>query len=180
MISTPRLPLIGDDTDDELVRSMFERTRAHHGRVPNLYRTLGHSAGMLDAWIGFAWTLRSDATTPRSVRELVIMRVASLLGSDYELVHHRPMAIAAGCSPAKLDALGGWRTRADLYAASERAAVAVAERIAVGAPIEPDEWSALRDHFDEAACVELTLTASFYVCVARMLDALAVPLEDEA
>jgi 4-carboxymuconolactone decarboxylase len=175
-----RLPLIGDDTDDPLLQALFDRTRTSpHGRIPNLYRTLGHSPEMLDAWITFAWSLRADPVTPRSLRELVIVRIATIIGSAYELAAHRPMALDAGCGEAQVEQIGNWQARAELYADDELAALAVADRIATGDAIDPDEWSSLRSHFDERACVEIALTASFYVCVGRILDALAVPLETD-
>lgn len=179
MPESNRLPLIGDGTDEARVRAVFERSLTAHGRVPNLYRTLGHAPAMLDAWVGFAWTLRSDPETPRSLRELVILRVATALDSEYELTHHRPMALDAGCSAEQVDRIADWRSHGDLYSAAERAAIAVAERIAVGDSLGADEWTALRGHFDEGACVEVVLTASFYVCVGRILDVFEVPLEHD-
>lgn len=180
MTDPTRLPLIGDDNDDPMLQAIFERARTStHGRVPNLYRTLGHAPEMLDAWIEFAWTLRTDPTTPRPLRELVILSVATTLGSDYELTHHRPMALDAGCSEAQVEQIGNWQGHAELYTDEQRAALVITDRIATGDSIEPAEWSSLRHHFDAAACVEIALTASFYVCVSRLLDALAVPLETE-
>lgn len=178
MTEPGRLPLIGDDTDDPRLQTLFDRARtSQHGRIPNLYRTLGHSPEMLDAWITFAWALRADPVTLRSLRELVIVRIATVIGSDYELAAHRPMAIDAGCSEAQVEQIGNWRAHVELYDDDELAALAVADRIATGDAIDPDEWSSLRSRFDERACVEIALTASFYVCVGRLLDALAVPPE---
>jgi alkylhydroperoxidase family enzyme len=37
----------------------------------------------------------------------------------------------------------------------------------------------LARHFSESERVELILTGSFYVMVARLLDGMGVPLEDE-
>jgi len=170
--------LIGDDTDDPRLQEIFERTVAvGHGHVPNLYRTLGNAPDMLRSWITFAWSLRNDPVTPRALRELVIVRVATVLGSEYELTHHRPMAIEAGCSAEQIDHLGDWRSHTALYDADALAALAVADRIAVGDPIEPAEWADLRDHFEARACVEIALTASFYVCVGRLIDAFDLPLD---
>lgn len=59
---------------------------------------------------------------------------------------------------------------------AERAALAFTDALADGDV--PDEVNAaLAEHFDEQARVELTLTASFYFGVPRLLNALRVPLE---
>lgn len=179
MPRTTRIPLIGDDTDDAKLLELFDRARGGFGgQVPNLYRTLGHAPELLEGWVSFAWSLRHDAAAPRALRELVILRVADELGCGYERTHHEPMALAAGCSDEQLAGLEGWRSAPELFSEPERAALAVAERIARGEPLTDDEWKALRTHLDARGCVEVVLTASFYVCVARVLDGLGVPLED--
>ena len=48
----------------------------------NLYRALAHAPELLRAWINFAWALRGHETTERRLRELMILRTATL--------HHSP------------------------------------------------------------------------------------------
>src|SRR5678815_1414838 len=62
----PRLPL--KEIDDRNKK----RIRELNGEFLNLYRVLGHHANLLSAWIEFAYTLRRDCTTSRSLRELMI------------------------------------------------------------------------------------------------------------
>lgn len=178
MTTEHRVPLIDESTDDPVLKPLFERARGGFaGEVPNLYRTLGHAPELLEGWITFAWGLRHDAETPRAVRELVIVRAATLLGSSYERGHHVPMALAAGCTQTQIDGLDDWRTVVDRYDAGEQAALAVTDRVVPGDPITDAEWDALRSEWGERGAVEIVLTAAFYVCVARVLDGLAVPPE---
>ena len=66
------------------------------GTPPNLYRAPGNQPKLVAAWAEFARTLRHDTRTPRALRELVILRGAQLMRSEYEWAQHLPMAREAG------------------------------------------------------------------------------------
>jgi AhpD family alkylhydroperoxidase len=171
-----RLSLITDDEADGDLAETFDFVRSRIGRVGNLYRTLGHAPWLLQRWIDFAWSLRNDATTDRGLRELAILRTAQINRTDYEFVAHAPMAVAAGISQEKIDALSGW-AESPLFTPVERAVLGVAEQLAATTHITDDAWGALAEHFDDAELVELVMTAAFYACVSRVLGGLEVPPE---
>lgn len=172
----PRLPLVSVTPDDPQLAATFADVQAAIDRIPNLYRVLGHAPALLDAWLAFAWPLRHEATTDRRLRELIIMRTAQLDGADYEWRQHWVMATEAGVSEAQLRALADWPAAPD-FDDVERAALRMTDELAVSAAVSDETWGELSSHFDEAACVELVLTASFYACVSRVLGGLQVPLE---
>jgi len=161
----------------ELPPAQSERLAALGGRPINLYRALANQPDMLGAWMEFAWALRLQCRIPRELRELVILREAQALGADYEWVHHRAMALSAGVTEDKIEALAGWR-ESELFSGAERAALAYAEGVLDGDVAEPVAAELAR-WFDPAEVVELTVTAGFYAMVPRVLEALRVPLEAE-
>lgn len=141
----------------------------------NLYRSLSHAPDLLRAWIDFAWALRGHDTTSRRLRELCILRTASLHHSQYEWHQHRRMAREVGVTDYQVAELEMWRT-SDAFDATERAALALTDAIIAGDV--PDEVIVeLKRHFDNAQRVELTVTAAFYAMVPRILEALRVPVE---
>jgi 4-carboxymuconolactone decarboxylase len=141
----------------------------------NLYRALGNAPRLLEAWIDFAWALREHCDTPRRLRELVILRTAQCMLSQYEWNQHRFMAAEAGVDEHQVAELPMWRT-SPAFTDAERAALALTDALVDGHV--PDEVNATVDeHFDPQARVELTLTAAFYCAVPRLLDALRVPVE---
>lgn len=173
----PLLPLLPDSTEHPALAALFEEVRARGIQVPNLYRVMGHAPAMLRGWLDFAWPLRLNAKTPRALRELLILRGAQISGANYEWVHHVAMALAAGIPQAQIDALEEWST-ASLFNASERAVLRLADEVTHGPGASPECIEQLKQQgFDAEAIVELTLTASFYVCVSRFLLSMAVPLE---
>ena len=141
------------------------RVRRAGAQQVNLYRALAHAPQLLGAWIDFAWALR----------ELIILRTAQRMLSQYEWHQHRRMAMEAGVDEHQVAELPMWRT-SPAFTEAERAALDLTDALVDGHV--PDRVNAaLAKHFDPQARVELTLTAAFYCAVPRLLDALRVPVE---
>jgi len=176
----PRVPLLPEHPEDPAAKALFDEVRRAQGpdfHMPHLYRVLGIAPEMFRAWLDFAWPLRLKAKTARPLRELLILRGAQVAGTAYEWAHHVPMATAAGVSDAQIDALADWHT-SDLFGAKERAVLQLAEEVTRGPAASEATVAQLRTcGFDDAAVVELVLTASFYVCVSRFLQSMNVELE---
>jgi alkylhydroperoxidase family enzyme len=147
------------------------------GRPLNLYRVLGNQPRMLKAWVDFAYELRSACNTSRILRELMILRTAQLARSTYEWQQHRIMARKAGVPENQIAELAMWRG-SRMFDDPERAALALTEAIVAG-HVDDATYAAAARWFDEGEIIELVLTASFYVMVPRVLDAIAVTDEGE-
>jgi len=167
----PRLPL------KEIDERNKKRIRELNGEFLNLYRVLGHHANLLSAWIEFAYTLRRDCTTARTLRELMILRGAQLEGSAYEWHQHRRWARQQGVPPEQIEDLFFWR-ESPRFSDAECAALALTEAMMEG-DVSDDVYAALGKHFTPSEIVELALTAGFYAMVPRVLNALKVPIEEE-
>jgi 4-carboxymuconolactone decarboxylase len=147
------------------------------GQPPNLYKALGNHPKLVAAWTEFSKTLRHDTRTPRSLRELVILRGAQLMRSEYEWAQHLPMARKAGVSEDQISDLASWKMSPH-YKPAEKAALALSEAVTQGQVSDEVYVEAMR-HFDHHDYVELALVAAFYAMVGRMLDAMGVQLEPE-
>jgi alkylhydroperoxidase family enzyme len=145
------------------------------GTPVNLYRALGNQPGLAAAWTEFANAIRHDSRTPRSLREIMILRTAQLARSEYEWAHHLRMARKAGVSEAKIAALAGWRDSRE-FDARERAAILLTEAV-MACNVTDEVHAEAKKHFSDAEYVELSLTAGFYAMVSRMLDAMRVELD---
>ena len=97
----PRVSLVGLAPSDPVLVDVFERIRARGAEPLNMHRALAHAPRVFQAWVGMAHALREQTTTPRHVRELVILRVLHVVGGDYELAQHRSMALSSGLSAEK-------------------------------------------------------------------------------
>lgn len=161
----------------EFEPALKQRLEELWGTPPNLYRNLANHPKLVAAWTEFARSIRHESRTPRNLRELLILRGAQLMRSEYEWAQHLRMARKAGVTEAQIAALAGWRSSVE-FDEREKAALALAEAVTTGHVSDEVYDQALR-HFDHQDYVELSLTAAFYSMVGRMLDAMRVQLEPE-
>jgi len=159
----------------EFPPELKQRVEELWGSPPNLYRALANHAPLAAAWTEFSRAIRYESRTPRMLRELVILRGAQLMRSEYEWAQHLQMARRAGVREAQIAALALWRDSGE-FDAREKAALALAEAVTRG-DVGDEVYAQAAPHFDHAAYVELALTAAFYAMVARMLDAMRIQLE---
>jgi len=102
-----------------------------------------------------------------SLRETVILRVAHLSNSAYELHHHVPLGRAAGLTDAELDAIanGNYAALNPLLAAAARFTDEVVERLSPS-----DETLAqLRKVASDQVVVNIVLTIGCYMSIARLI-----------
>lgn len=147
------------------------------GQPVNLYRALGNHPALTAAWTEFANAIRHESRTPRTLRELMILRTAQIARSEYEWAQHLKMARKAGVPEAQIEALAGWRSSA-LFDARGRAALLLTEAV-MALNVTDEVHAEVKRHFSDAEFVELSLTAGFYALVSRMLDAMRVELDDD-
>jgi alkylhydroperoxidase family enzyme len=163
----PEVDLAADDP-------LLTAARARTGLAPGpLYRTLAHAPDLLTAWTGFAGQLRQAPTTPRGLRELLILRAAQIASCEYEWAEHRDMAIAAGVPEAQILALATWETSA-LFDEPTKLALSLAEAIVTGGNLTDALAGQVRDRLTPAVAVELILTVSFYCMASRVLNSLDI------
>ena len=164
--------------DAEFEPALKKRLEELWGSPPNLYRALGNHAALAAAWTEFARAIRYESRNPRELRELMILRGAQVMRSEYEWAQHLKMARKAGVREAQIAALADWRNSAE-FTPREKAALLLAEAV-TQANVTDEVYAEVSRHFGHQDFVELALTAAFYAMVGRMLDAMRIQLEPEA
>ena len=108
-----------------------------------------------------------DTTISDQHRELMVLRVAYLSASDYELYHHLPLGKTAGLSDAKCDAMqtGDF---AVLDPAERALADFVTETVLHISPSDAT-LAAMRAHFSDAQVMEVVLIVGYYMMIARVI-----------
>jgi len=161
----------------EFEPALKKRLEELWGAPPDLYRALGNHPQLTAAWTEFSRALRYDARTPRALRELVILRGAQLMRSEYEWAQHLAMARKSGVRESQIENLSAWTSSSE-FDAREKAALALAEAVTAGR-VSDEVYAQASRQFDHAEFVELAMVAAFYAMVGRMLDAMGVHLEPE-
>jgi alkylhydroperoxidase family enzyme len=159
-----------------VLKPIFESINARNVDVPNLYLTIANAPLMLKGWIGLTWPLRNEGTSPRSLRELVIMRVAQVEQATYEWAHHWEMAIAAGITAEQLESIADWQSTG-LFDETQSAVLAYTDEVIGNSGVTDETFADLRARFSDAEVVELTLAATFYLNLAHFARALRIEPE---
>ena len=144
------------------------------GTTPlNLFLTLGRHRKLFRRWLWFAGGLMPGGILPRREAELVILRVAHLRSSRYELEHHTRLGRRAGLDSGDLErvaegsAAAGWRPR-------ERAVLATVEMLHRQGDLDDAQWSELRRHLEEREAIELCMLTGHYEMLATAIAALRI------
>lgn len=165
----------------ELVDAIMAR---RSGTLLNLDKALLWSEPLARGWNVYLKAVRSDLSSNRKLRELGICSVALLTGAHYEYAHHAPDFLAAGGTPAQLDALQQHfkqETRlapqADVFGEVEKVVIQYAAQMTLDVKVSDAVFALLRTHFDTTEIVELTGAIATYNMVARFLLALEITPE---
>ena len=163
---------------DPILQEMFDKRRAQGGAIINLQIATGHAPKFTRAASAMAFTIRFDAKTPRRLLELVIMRTAEIVGSNYEINQHIPLAKMCGYSDAQIAALPTWQA-STLFDGKERAALAYVEEIAHGGDVDDSTFAALQKFFTPQEIVEITYTVGSYYANGLLTKALRIEVETD-
>jgi alkylhydroperoxidase family enzyme len=170
-----RVPLADLDPADptlDVLRSYYTGRQ-----MPEIYGTLANAPRLLRAWTDFAWPLRNEASSPRGLRELAIMRVAQLTGAETEWRAHAPLALAHGVTQEHLDQLERWPS-SHAFDDAQRELLAFTDQLTQNVTVDDSTFAALAARWSPQEVVELTLTVAFYCCVSRVLRALDIQPPD--
>jgi alkylhydroperoxidase family enzyme len=163
---------------DPVLQQMFDKRHAAGGAVINLQLTTGHAPVFSRAAEAMAFTIRFDAKTPRRLRELIIMRTAQIVGSDYEINQHTPLIKMCGYNDAQIAALPTWKT-STLFDDQERAVLGYVEEMAHGGDVDDPTFAALEKLFTPQEIVEITYTVGSYYANGLLTKALRIQIETD-
>ena len=170
-----RVPLIQEQEHPEFA-GLIEKFRAgRRGRLINIYRMLLNSPALAQSWFNHSNAVRWKTTLPGRLREIVIIRMGHLTGSQYILRQHVPsLALADGLSLEECDALADWRA-SKFFSPSERAVLAYADTMTRDIAVPDAVFAEVKRHFNAREIVELTVLIGTYNMNARAAGASTRP-----
>ena len=145
-------------------------------RVPiNLTRMLLHCpVSMAQSFLDFALSFRTGNLEPK-IRELVILRMATLRGSSYELKHHLPAAKTVGLSEMEISAI----TSAHPSCLDQKHSVMIqlVDDYSQLGKVSDSPFDKAAKFFSVAQIAEATLLAGLYDMLACFLKTMGVELD---
>ncbi len=151
--------------------------RVTRSSPPRIFTTLGRHRRLFWGWLHFAGRLMPGGRLPRVDTELVILRVAAVRGSDYELGHHSVLARGQDCprttwnEPAPVPGQPGG-------APASRCCCGPPSRCWSSATSTTTSGTSCADTLDERSCIELLLLVGHYDMLATTLNVLRVQPEE--
>ena len=140
---------------------------------PAVFLTLGRHRRLFWGWLLFAGALMPGGKLPRRETELVILRVATLTGNEYELTQHRRLGRRAGLAAEEIDRVAEGPD-AEGWAARERLLLRVTDELHEKQDLSDETWAELRGHLDERESIELVMLVGHYTMLATTLTTLRV------
>jgi 4-carboxymuconolactone decarboxylase len=112
------------------------------------------------------------------LRETVILRVAHLSNSPYELHHHIPLGRAAGLTDAELAAIAGrtYATLDPLLAAAAR----FTDEVVLWLSPSDETLGNLRKLASDQVVVNIVLTIGCYMSIARLIAVTGIELDKDS
>jgi AhpD family alkylhydroperoxidase len=143
----------------------------------HLFTTLGQHKRLFLAMTPYA-ALLLRGRLPQVDTELVILRVAHLRGSEYELQHHRKMGRRRGLNDQTQAMIFAWPSQAGGLTDRQQALLRATDEFINNRAISDEVWQQLSSHLDRRQLIEFCMLAGQYDGLAATMSALDIPLDN--
>jgi 4-carboxymuconolactone decarboxylase len=168
-----RIPLTSIEQLPEPIRQFMAR----RGNL-NVFRLLANVPHVFVGWTQMVDELFDSPTFSLRMREVVILRVAHLQGSRYELAQHVGIARGAGLTEQQINAI---IDTDDLdgagFSRTERAVFDVVTELCGTHRLADDSFAAARAALGDEALTELLMLVSCYYGLALVLNAVDLDVD---
>jgi alkylhydroperoxidase family enzyme len=179
-IGSQRMPSLQPEQWTEEVRELFAVYEGEEGRANgskyNFTAWFANHPRLGTDWMRYNHNLSRGVLDP-VLREIVVMRVAHLFGSDYEWNLHVQIAAPLGMGPEQFEAIKEGPD-APLWNELERLCLRAADALCLQHDIDDELWNALAERLNAKELMELMFLVGSYTLLAWVLKAVRMPLED--
>jgi alkylhydroperoxidase family enzyme len=173
-----RIPSSGRIRDLGVINWILAKSAARTVGAPqmHLFTTLGQHKRLFLAMMPYSGALLRGRL-PRADTELVILRVAHLRNSEYELQHHRVMGRRRGLDEQTQQAIFTWPDSPDRLTDRQQVLLSATDEFVKSRSISSGIWEQLAGHLDRRQLIEFCMLAGQYDGLAATMSALQIPLD---
>jgi AhpD family alkylhydroperoxidase len=173
-----RVPYLARDDATPETKAVWDRVEAER-KMPtaNIFRAMANAPVLLDAFLSYANALRDGSELSPKLRELAILTVGHVTGSEYEVAHHQSHGRKAGITEEQLAAIPEFET-SNLFDDVERAVMRLAKESTAKVAVSESCWAAAEAYLGDKKMVELALTIAWYNSGVRIMGMLDIDLEE--
>ena len=146
----------------------------------HLFATLGQHKRLFLSMLPYSGALLRGRL-PRADTELVILRVAHLRSSEYELQHHRVMGRRRGLDDQTQAQIFAWPNPTENFSGltpRQQALLCATDEFINNRTISAEVWRQLSSHLDRRQLIEFCMLAGQYDGLAATMSALEIPLDN--
>jgi alkylhydroperoxidase family enzyme len=168
-----RLPLLDPDDAEPKVADLL-------GRIQPLgiFRLLANAQAAFPHWLRFGGALLDPAEFDPVLRELAILRVATLTpGAEYEWVQHVAIHRAVGGTEAQVAALAAGDVEAEALGEDGRLIVRFTTQVVQDATPDEQTYAAMSARFNPRELVQLLLVIGQYMMLGRIMATAQIDLD---
>ena len=136
----------------------------------------GPASPAVRSFLPYSAVLLKWGKLPKTDKELVILRVGHLRGSEYELQQHRRLARSRGLDAALQDRIFAGPT-AEGLTGRERALLTAVDEFVLTRDLSDATFDALSAHLSQEQIIEFCALAGHYDAIAAILAALRVRMD---
>ena len=171
-----RIPLVGIEEQPEPIREFMAR----RGNL-NVFRLLANAPNVFAGWSQMVDELFDSPTFSLRMREVVILRVAHLQGSRYELSQHIGIARGAGLTEQQINAIVDTDELDTAgFSRTECVVLDVVTELCSSHRLTDNSFAAARTALGDEALTELLMLVSCYYGLALVLNAVDLDVDAAA
>lgn len=175
-MTTPRVAPIPPSAWTPEQRAMITPQLRPNGEALNLYTTMLNHPKLYGPRARFGSYLQRDGLLDPETRELLIMRTAWNIRTNYEWAHHAEPASKAGLSDAHISAIATGPS-APIWTARQRAVLSAADELRREAFISDATWAELARYYGMKERIEIVYTVGGYTMTGLAINSLGIQTE---
>ncbi|WP_068188081.1 carboxymuconolactone decarboxylase family protein [Mycobacterium sp. UM_CSW] len=171
-----RVPLAGVGDQPEEIRQFMTR----HGEL-NVFRLIANAPEVFIGWAQMVDEMLGSPTLGARMRELIILRVAHLQQSAYELNQHLGLGRAAGLDDRQIDVLvGDGDAGVAGFSPTELAVLDVVNELCLTHRVRPQSFARAQSALGDEALTEVLMVISCYYGLALVVNAVELDIDETA
>lgn len=150
-------------------------------RPLNIYRMIAHGEQTGVSFLALGRSILTKSELDAKLRELVILRVAALCGSTYEMVQHRSVALKLGIPKERVAAAvnnSGSDVKEHLLSEVERTVLRFTDSVVREVKAPDVLFREVAVALSHRQIIELLMTIGFYMLACRISENLEIDLEE--
>jgi alkylhydroperoxidase family enzyme len=167
-----RIPYLDPQTAPESVRRLLAPDRPQ-----NIALLFGHAETNWPRLADLLLSILGEQALPGRLRELAILRVASLRAAGYEWDQHVTIASAAGVGAEQIAAIERGAADAACFGALERVVLRATSELVEQGSVSEATLGELSRRLSPREMVELLLAGAVYEALAKLMNTLALDRE---